>query len=104
MVIGTFRSPPPVPGSLSPPMEAGAILVKRGVLSAEQLEQLRRDKPEGARLDVAAVDTGIATEEAVLRALGDEVGIPYVDLEQQDIDLTLLKGFPQKLIHRHSLF
>ena len=44
------------------------------------------------------------TEEAALRALGDEVGIPFVDLEQQEIDLSLLRGFPQKLIHRHSLF
>ena len=44
------------------------------------------------------------SEEAALRALGDEVGIPFVDLEQQKIDLSLLRGFPLKLIHRHSLF
>lgn len=85
-------------------MEAGAILVKRGLLSTQQLDQLRRDRPETTRLDMAAVETGLVSEEAVLRALGDEVGIPYVDLEQQDIDLTLLRGFPQKLIHRHALF
>ena len=85
-------------------MEAGAILVKRGLLSPQQLDQLRRDRPDATRLDVAAVDSGLVSEEAVLRALGDEVGIPFVDLEQQKIDLSLLRGFPQKLIHRHSLF
>src|SRR5258708_7147128 len=85
-------------------MEAGAILVKRGLLSSQQLDQLRRERPDAARLDVAAVDTGLVTEEAALRALGDEVGIPFVDLEQQEIDLSLLRGFPQKLIHRHALF
>ena len=85
-------------------MEAGSILVKRGLLSPQQLNQLRLDRPEATRLDVAAVDLGLVSEEAALRALGDEVGIPFVDLEQQKIDLSLLRGFPLKLIHRHSLF
>src|SRR6476646_11529579 len=85
-------------------MEAGAILVKRGLLSPQQLNQLRLDRPDAMRLDVAAVDLGLVTEEAALRALGDEVGIPFVDLESQKIDLNLLRGFPLKLIHRHSLF
>jgi general secretion pathway protein E/type IV pilus assembly protein PilB len=56
------------------------------------------------RLDVAAVDSGMVAEDEALRALGDEVGIPFVDLEQATIDLSLLRGFPQKLIHRHALF
>jgi general secretion pathway protein E len=85
-------------------MEAGSILVKRGLLTTQQLTQLRQDRPEATRLDVAAVDSGLVSEEAALRALGDEVGIPFVDLEQQTIDLSLLRGFPLKLIHRHALF
>ncbi|MEX0643318.1 MAG: ATPase, T2SS/T4P/T4SS family [Pirellulales bacterium] len=85
-------------------MEAGSILVKRGLLTPQQLTQLRHDRPDVSRLDVAAVDGGLVTEEAVLRALGEEVGIPFVDLEQHKIDLTLLNGFPLKLIHRHALF
>jgi general secretion pathway protein E len=85
-------------------MEAGSILVKRGLLSAQQLDQLRLDRPETMRLDVAAVDLGLVSEEAALKALGDEVGIPFVDLEQQKVDLSLLNGFPLKLIHRHSVF
>jgi general secretion pathway protein E len=85
-------------------MEAGAILVKRGLLSSQQLSQLRVDRPEATRLDVAAVDQGLVSEEEALKALGDECGIPFVDLEQCDIDLSLLRGFPLKLIHRHSLF
>jgi general secretion pathway protein E/type IV pilus assembly protein PilB len=85
-------------------MEAGSILVKRGLLSAQQLDQLRLDRPDAMRLDVAAVDLGLVSEEAALKALGDEVGIPFVDLELQKIDLNLLRGFPLKLIHRHSVF
>jgi general secretion pathway protein E/type IV pilus assembly protein PilB len=85
-------------------MEAGSILVKRGLLSSQQLDQLRLDRPDAMRLDVAAVDVGLVSEEAALQALGDEVGIPFVDLESQQIDLNLLRGFPLKLIHRHSVF
>ncbi len=85
-------------------MEAGSILVKRGLLSPQQLSQLRLDRPEATRLDVAAVDLGLVSEEAALKALGNECGIPFVDLEQCDIDLSLLRGFPLKLIHRHALF
>lgn len=85
-------------------MVAGSILVKCGLLSPEQLNQLRQDRPDTNRLDVAAVDLGLVTEEAALRALGDEVGIPFVDLEQHEIDFSLLKGFPLKLIYRHALF
>ena len=36
--------------------------------------------------------------------MGDEVGIDFVDLADADVDLSLLKIFPQKLIHRQSLF
>src|SRR4029079_2764345 len=85
-------------------MEAGSILVKRGLLSSKQLDQLRLDRPDAMRLDVAAVDLGLVSEEAALRALGDEVGIPFVDLALQKIHLHLLRGFPLKLIHRHSVF
>lgn len=85
-------------------MEAGSILVKRGLLSPKQLDQLRLDRPDTMRLDVAAVDLGLVSEEAALKALGEEVGIPFIDLELQKIDLNLLRGFPLKLIHRHSVF
>src|SRR3954469_18823245 len=85
-------------------MEAGSILVKRGLLSAKQLSQLRLDRPETTRLDIAAVDSGLVSEEAGVKALGEGGGVPVVVLEQQKIDLSLLHGFPLKLIHRHSLF
>ncbi|MFY7970122.1 MAG: GspE/PulE family protein, partial [Pirellulaceae bacterium] len=38
------------------------------------------------------------------QALAEEVGLDYVDLRQIDVDLELLKQFPQKLIYRHAIF
>ena len=85
-------------------MEAGEILVRRGLLSAKQLEASKGAGGDGARLLDAVVDRGIVTEEAALRAIGAEVGLDFVDLAVEPIDLSLLKDFPHKLIHRQSLF
>lgn len=85
-------------------MEAGEILLRRGLLNEDQLEQTRVGSQEGTTLVDSAVDLGFVSEEDALRALGDEVGLDFVDLASQDVDLSLLKDFPHKLIHRQSLF
>ncbi len=85
-------------------MEAGEILLKKGILDERQLDMARRAQTDGTRLDQAAVSLGFITEETALKALGEEVGVPYVDLGDTLIDLSLLKRFPAKLIHRESIF
>jgi type II secretion system protein E len=85
-------------------MESGEILLRKGLLNQQQLEQSRHAQTEGTRLDQAAVELGFVSEEAALRALGEEVGLEYVDLAEAEIDLSLLPTFPQKFIHRESLF
>jgi type II secretion system protein E len=88
-------------------MEAGEILIRRGLLDRRQLEQTRSQANghgDGTRLIEAAIGLGFVSEEAALRAVGEEVGLEYIDLQDADIDLSLLKIFPQKLIHRQSLF
>jgi general secretion pathway protein E/type IV pilus assembly protein PilB len=88
-------------------MEAGEILIRSGLMDRRQLEQSRSQANghgDGTRLIEAAIGLGFVTEEAALRAVGQEVGIDFIDLADADVDLTLLKNFPQKLIHRQSLF
>jgi type II secretion system protein E len=85
-------------------MEAGEILLKRGLLDQRQLDQSRGTGGDGARLVETAVSMGFLSEEDALRALGAEVGLDFVDLRDTDVDLTLLRSFPQKLIYRQSLF
>ncbi|MBC8350416.1 MAG: Flp pilus assembly complex ATPase component TadA [Planctomycetes bacterium] len=83
-------------------MEAGEILVGRGLLDDRQLSMSRVQNQDDV-VD-AAVELGFVTEEAALRALGDAVGLDYLDLAETDVDLSLLDSFPNKLIHRQSLF
>jgi type II secretion system protein E len=85
-------------------MEAGEILLKRGLLDARQLETARKSVKEGVRLLDAVVQLGLLKEGEALRAIGEEVGLKYVDLAEETVDLSLLKTFPQRLIYRQSLF
>ena len=85
-------------------MEAGQILLKKGLLDERQLQQSRAAQTEDLRLDQAAVELGFITEEAALRALGEALGFDYIDLAEAPVDLSLLTTFPQRFIHRQTLF
>jgi general secretion pathway protein E/type IV pilus assembly protein PilB len=85
-------------------MDPGNILVEKGLLTREQLLDVRSSQIDGERIDQSAVRLGLVKEEDALRAIGDTVGLDYIALDTTDIDLSLLKGFPHKLIHRHTLF
>ena len=85
-------------------MEAVDILVRRGLLNERQLAEVRAAQNNGSRLEQVAVQLGYCTEEAVLKALATEVGLDYVDLTEAQVDLSLLKDFPPKMLHRQALF
>jgi general secretion pathway protein E/type IV pilus assembly protein PilB len=87
-------------------MEIGEILLRKGLLDAHQLEAAKNAVTEGVRLDQVAVQLGFVTEDAALRALGEEVGLEFVDLADRDtkVDLSLLETFPPRFIHRESFF
>jgi len=85
-------------------MEAGEILLSRGLLDQRQLELSRRAQADGTRLDQVAVEMGFVTEEAALKALGDELGLAFVDLAEMEIQPAILEGFPPRFMHRESLF
>ncbi|UUO04486.1 Flp pilus assembly complex ATPase component TadA [Blastopirellula sp. J2-11] len=79
-------------------------MVRHGLISAEQLEIVRREQKLPGDAIERAVELGFVEEEDALKALGVEVGLDFVDLTTADIDLSLLKTLPQRLIYRQSLF
>ena len=85
-------------------LEPGEILHQRGLLDQEQLAALRSDALSGAELISTAIGKGMVEEESALRALGDALGMDFVDLRNAEVDLDVVKQFPQKLIYRHNLF
>jgi general secretion pathway protein E/type IV pilus assembly protein PilB len=85
-------------------MEVGEILLRNGLLSEDQLARTRSMQSNGTRIDQIAIDQGLVTEEQWLRVVGKEVGLDFVDLTEAEIDSSLLKSFPQRFVHRQSLF
>lgn len=85
-------------------LEPGEILQKQGLLSSEQLQNLRSESGGGSNLVTAAIGQGLVEEEDALKALGEALGMDYVDLRNAEVDLEVVKSFPQKLIYRHNLF
>jgi general secretion pathway protein E/type IV pilus assembly protein PilB len=79
-------------------------LLRKGLLDKRQLQISRDAQNENTRLDQAAVQLGFLTEEQALRALGEEVGLDFIDLADSEIDLKLLKKFPPRFIYRENLF
>jgi type II secretion system protein E len=84
-------------------MEAGEILLRSGLLTERQLSQARAAQNNGTRLDQIAVEMGLISEEQALKAIGAEMGLDYVDLAETPIDDSLLRLFPHRLLHRHSV-
>ena len=85
-------------------MDPGQILVKHGLLDEESVARATAAQSNGERLDQKAVTMGLVDETEALHAVGKELGMSVVDLETEEVDLSLLAEFPQKLIHRHGIF
>lgn len=85
-------------------LEPGEILHKHGLLDEDQLKKLRSQALGGKELFSSAISQGMVDEENALRALGEAMGMDFVDLRNAEVDLEVVKSFPQKLIYRHSLF
>ena len=72
---------------------------------ARAVPQQANGHGDGTRLIEAAIQLGFVSEEAgPARRSANEVGLDFIDLAEADVDLSLLKTFPQKLIHRQTLF
>ena len=83
-------------------MDLSQILRARGVVNEEQM-QLAMQQANGRRLDRAVVELGLATEETLLRAFAEELGLRYVELRDAQIDLAVLNQFPPRDIFRHTI-
>lgn len=85
-------------------MDLAEVLRSAGLLDQQKLDMARQAQADGQRLDEAAVELGLITEEQALRAIGESVGLPFIDLAESEIDLSLLASVPASLIHHELIF
>jgi general secretion pathway protein E/type IV pilus assembly protein PilB len=82
-------------------MDIGQILIRRELATQSQINQAQ-DKGLDL-LDWLMQNTDI-DRPAAIKALADEMGMGYVDLREEKVDLSLLGSFPQKIIYREAMF
>ena len=70
-------------------MEIGEILQRRGILDERQLV-MAQQSANGDRLDRVVMEMGLASEEDLLKAFADELGMKYFELKDYQVDKALL--------------
>ncbi len=55
-------------------------------------------------LDAVALELEYASTEALMRAVGETLGLETVDLSSATVDASVLRRFPLRLIHRYGVF
>jgi type IV pilus assembly protein PilB len=81
----------------------GALLLRDGALSVEQLEQaLVENRSSGKRLGEFLVDSGLVTATQVSRVLAEQHELPFVDLNHEPVDLGAAGLLPESLARRYG--
>ena len=67
--------------------QLGQILVDDGLITAQQLDEATaRHQAEKISLGRVLIEAGHVTERDLVRALASQIGIPFVDLSEYEID------------------
>ena len=84
-------------------MGIGTILVDRGLISSEQLNEAIEDqKRSGERLDHVLVRLGHVAPEDVLVAIGQQFDMPIIDLSEIEVEDDVLQMLPAKLVFKQQ--
>lgn len=97
--------PSPLPHELAEPtrLPLGSLLLRDGLLNAEQLEQALGEKDAtGHRLGEIVVGRGWVSAATVAGLLAEQHGLEYVDLARTEIDATAVGLLPEKYARRYG--
>ncbi|GAB6162140.1 GspE/PulE family protein [Desulfothermus naphthae] len=81
----------------------GEILIEEGVLSAKELQQALKEKPQNQKLGEYLVKSGIVKEEELVRALSRQLNIPFFVPERYSLDPSLQKILPYEIASRNRV-
>jgi type IV pilus assembly protein PilB len=82
----------------------GDVLVKEGIITPDQLaEAVELQKRKGGTLPQRLVELGFVTEEEIVVALGEQLGVPHIRLSNYNIDTDVVRLVPQATARRYHL-
>jgi len=80
------------------------ILYEKGLINEEQLDRiLKIQKDTGNDLQKIIIDLDIIKKDEMMLALADEIGVKYVNLNDVNIDPTIVVLIPEEMARRHQL-
>lgn len=84
-------------------LRIGEMLVQRGCIDAVQLQSaLARQQRWGGRLGRSIVQLGFMDERAMLRTVGDQIGVPFFEIGDRAIPQDVLALVPQRLVRERK--
>ncbi|OGX40490.1 MAG: hypothetical protein A2984_01320 [Omnitrophica WOR_2 bacterium RIFCSPLOWO2_01_FULL_41_12] len=82
----------------------GQILVKKGLISSEQLDKaLKIQKKERGLIGDILVKQGYITEESLSVALASQFDLGFIPMERYKISKEVLKLIPKELVYQYCL-
>jgi len=73
-------------------------------LSSHELEMVRQCLASDGCLDALTLELEYASTEDLMRAVGQALGMEFVDLSIASVDSAVLRCFPLRLVHRYGVF
>jgi type IV pilus assembly protein PilB len=84
------------------PQRLGEVLVEYALITREQRRSaLEKQKDSGKRLGEILVEDGVLTRDELNWALGNLLGIPYVELDASMVDPEAVRAVPMELLRRY---
>lgn len=81
----------------------GVILVEQGLVTETQVAQaLEEQRSNSKYLGRLLIDMGAINEADLVRSLAEQLGLAYVDLDEQPIDPSAVMRVPESVCRRHS--
>ena len=82
----------------------GEILLKANLITNDQLHQaLQEQKKTGERLGSLLVKKGFVQEDEILSCLSKQFGVPAIDLENFQIEASVLETIPVKTAQKYTI-
>lgn len=80
------------------------ILYERGLITEEQLDRiLKIQQDNGNDLQKIIINLDILKKDELMLALADEIGVKYVNLDDINIEPTIVVLIPEEMARRHQL-
>lgn len=85
-------------------MGVSTILIERGLITPEQLEQAAAEhRSSGERLDRAIVRLGMVGRREVLEIIGEQLAMPVVDLSSADVGPDVIALLPARVVFKQQV-